>query len=441
MDIDYLDSIHKNTINSYFELSNYLDSLICGIILIECISKKIVYINDTALFLIGGNRKDIIDKLYQNIFCIETDDNNCSMKRKHDTGVFEQTLLTQYNKKMPVLKRISNLSVNGKDYYLESFIDITEQKQHEHYFKVMSETDQLTGLLNRVALEKLIANSYLTNSILQSDQVLIMIDIDYFKRVNDKFGHAVGDSVLKEFGLLLKKEVRENEYVFRWGGEEFLILINETEPNQAIRIAERLRIAIEKYIFSGAGLLTASFGVAKYKNKINFEHWFIQVDYALSIAKQNGRNRVQEWNNIWCAKDSQVQIKFLDSWLMNNETLDKEHLNLVNIANEILLNIKNDYDEYNIYTNILSLKDVLKEHFENEEKFLEEKEFKELEDHKIAHKEIIEEFELILEQLKSNNSDIKNILEYVLGEAIVYHMIAYDMKYIQGLKFNSENLS
>lgn len=122
---------------------------------------------------------------------------------------------------------------------------------------------------------------------------LVLFDIDHFKRVNDTYGHAVGDSVLIAVATLCEQNLRPTDLLGRVGGEEFAILMPDTEIDNAIRATERLRLAIAEMDFIEAADLkiTVSFGVTRFKQGLDFPGWLAQADEALYEAKRGGRNR------------------------------------------------------------------------------------------------------------------------------------------------------
>jgi len=167
--------------------------------------------------------------------------------------------------------------------------DITDKKRVEE----LSITDRLTGLYNRLKLDELFAH-YL--SIAKRHQALfsiILLDIDKFKSVNDTYGHQVGDSLLQEIAKLLKTNVRFEDAVGRWGGEEFLILLPNSNSEDARLLAEKLRSVIEAENFAYVGSRTASFGVATYHQNDDEKSMTARADEALYLAKESGRNRVE----------------------------------------------------------------------------------------------------------------------------------------------------
>jgi diguanylate cyclase (GGDEF)-like protein len=122
---------------------------------------------------------------------------------------------------------------------------------------------------------------------------LILIDIDFFKKVNDTYGHMVGDSVLHTFASVLKNNIREEDILTRWGGEELAIILPESSRAQGAILANKLRAIVEKYTFHNVKNLTASFGVTHVLPEESADETMRRVDIALYRAKTNGRNRVE----------------------------------------------------------------------------------------------------------------------------------------------------
>lgn len=165
--------------------------------------------------------------------------------------------------------------------------------------KDLSNRDPLTHLYNRRYFSE-ISNKFLSLSLRnENDLSIIILDIDKFKNINDTYGHNVGDKVIISLSNSLEKNIRESDVVARFGGEEFVILLNNTNLENSISIAEKIRKKIENIeILDGDNILkfTASFGVAEYDNKLDYEkieHTITRADNALYIAKENGRNQVK----------------------------------------------------------------------------------------------------------------------------------------------------
>ncbi|WP_318616363.1 sensor domain-containing diguanylate cyclase [Sporosarcina sp. YIM B06819] len=164
-----------------------------------------------------------------------------------------------------------------------------KQEQTVKDFKERSYTDALTGLRNRRYGEEVLAK-WITA---KKQFSMIMIDIDHFKRVNDTYGHQVGDDVLKFLAGKMNEVVREADVCVRLGGEEFIILLVKTDIKEAVMIAERLRINVSSTLCPTNEYLTISSGIGVYNDHTeSIEDLFNRVDVALYRAKMEGRNRV-----------------------------------------------------------------------------------------------------------------------------------------------------
>lgn len=122
---------------------------------------------------------------------------------------------------------------------------------------------------------------------------VVMVDIDYFKVVNDTYGHGTGDKVLIELTQQIKRIIRVSDVFARWGGEEFICLLPNTELEQALIVSEKIRAEIEKHEFQSVGNITISLGVAEVSPEVSIEKLIESADEALYRAKNNGRNRVE----------------------------------------------------------------------------------------------------------------------------------------------------
>jgi diguanylate cyclase (GGDEF)-like protein len=167
---------------------------------------------------------------------------------------------------------------------------ITRLNKH----KVLSITDKLTGVFNRLKLDEALNDEFNRSSRFKSNFGVIIIDIDYFKKITDTFGHLVGDQVLIEFAKILETNIRKIDVLGRWGGEEFMIICPETNFQGTIKVAQSLREIISEYEFLTVNKINASFGVSAYnKDDENIDKIIARADSALYKAKVNGRNRVE----------------------------------------------------------------------------------------------------------------------------------------------------
>ncbi len=158
--------------------------------------------------------------------------------------------------------------------------------------KRLSGIDKLTQADNRQRLDEVLQEELKRNDRYGTGLSAIMLDLDHFKEINDSYGHPVGDMVLKEIAGILKSNVRGCDTAGRWGGEEFLIILPQTDLPSAMAAAEKIRAAVEKTEFPVAGHVTCSFGVAAFREDDDQDRLLSRADKALYEAKRSGRNRV-----------------------------------------------------------------------------------------------------------------------------------------------------
>ncbi|MGB5866581.1 MAG: diguanylate cyclase [Arcobacteraceae bacterium] len=201
---------------------------------------------------------------------------------------------------------IKNKKKNGEEYWVLANIEptysssgkkigytsirqeITDKKRVEK----LSVTDKLTQLYNRVRLEEIFMVEIAKFHRYHTCFSVILIDIDFFKQVNDTYGHNVGDVFLRELSDLLRSSIRIDDVVGRWGGEEFIILSNNYSIEGVMRFAEKIRKTIEEHTFSTVGHKTASIGVSILNKEDTQESVVYRADKSLYQAKKLGRNRV-----------------------------------------------------------------------------------------------------------------------------------------------------
>ncbi len=152
--------------------------------------------------------------------------------------------------------------------------------------------DELTGLWNRRSFNQRLDEAIARTKRSGQPFCLIMMDLDHFKNINDTFGHQTGDSVLKEFSALLQDRRRDSDFSARWGGEEFILLLENTSAAHAAVLANELCGAVAQHPFVGIDGLTVSIGIAQFRADDNSQSLLVRADRALYLSKFNGRNRV-----------------------------------------------------------------------------------------------------------------------------------------------------
>jgi diguanylate cyclase (GGDEF)-like protein/PAS domain S-box-containing protein len=171
--------------------------------------------------------------------------------------------------------------------------DITERKRKQDEIAQLAHFDVLTGLPNRRNFDVVLPQEIARSARYRAPLSVAMGDLDLFKNINDTFGHQAGDAVLKRLAELIRTGLRRSDYVARWGGEEFTILLPETRLEVAEMLLNRLRTNIANQVIPEIGrVVTLSFGVAAYAKPDSPEDLLNRVDQALYLSKQTGRNRV-----------------------------------------------------------------------------------------------------------------------------------------------------
>lgn len=209
----------------------------------------------------------------------------------------ETIFISKKGKNIVVEGNINTRFENGRPVYTRGiFRNITDRKRLEEELRIAAITDKLTGLFNRSKLEDLMQQEIERARRYKNPLTIMMFDIDYFKRINDLYGHQKGDYVLKTVAQLVKNNIRITDFFGRWGGEEFIILLPETSLKNAELMSEKIRTIIESYSFNGTERITISCGVTEFIEEDTIDSLIKVADDALYLAKKQGRNKTIVWD-------------------------------------------------------------------------------------------------------------------------------------------------
>ena len=181
---------------------------------------------------------------------------------------------------------------------------ILEQKNRE--LETLASTDMLTGIRSRRNFFDIAEQYILTAKRENKPLAFVMLDIDFFKKVNDTYGHMCGDEVLKNLTKIVSANLRKSDIFGRIGGEEFAIMLNNVDKNGALNVAQKIRKEISNNILELKGIkinITASLGLAMLEHEDTLDSLYNRADKALYTSKQNGRNRVTEFSDVMCKVD------------------------------------------------------------------------------------------------------------------------------------------
>ncbi len=189
------------------------------------------------------------------------------------------------------------MHIDNSDKFIAFIQDVTKRntaiKEKEKFYNIATH-DYLTKIYNRQMFDDIYKREFKSYIRYKTPMSLILFDIDNFKKINDEYGHDVGDRVLKELVQVVEKNVRDSDVFARWGGEEFVILMKETTIDVAYEKADHIRQAIANHTIEGVGHVTCSFGVAAPGDEKHPLAIFKNADNALYKAKENGKNRVEK---------------------------------------------------------------------------------------------------------------------------------------------------
>lgn len=261
------------------------------------------YWNKASEELYGYTRKEALG---QNVLDLMVPEKLHQLVREHfaemaRTGepVPSSELTLVHKDGSPVVVRSNNSVISKADSTVEIFsvdIDLTEHKRFERQLEILATTDELTSLTNRRQFIKCAEHELERAKRFNHVFSLMVLDIDHFKRVNDSKGHAAGDATLQHLASVMKNSLRQVDIVGRLGGEEFAVLLPNTDLEGALVLAERLRksIAEQAAWYNGEPIhITTSIGVSTYVNDVDFDYMLRRADEALYEAKDGGRNQVK----------------------------------------------------------------------------------------------------------------------------------------------------
>lgn len=301
----------------------------------------------------------------------------------------------------------------------------------------MAFQDPLTSLYNRRRFQEVALNELEIS--IDKDNCLVMLDLDHFKLINDKYGHASGDLVLKKTASLLKTNLRESDIIARWGGEEFLILLSNVGLERGTAIAEKLRKALvdhQMFLEGNIVTITASFGVAlvERNNKDPLESGINNADDALYLAKANGRNQVAIYDPERSKPLTKVMINWNKKMECGEHEIDRQHKRLVELAGEMVNTAPLDDSCQESAEKLEKLIEEFLQHCQYEEHILKEINYPLLNEHTAIHGRLAREMATMKEACCTGNATISSIFSYILDNIVIGHMMTEDAKFIPYIK-------
>jgi diguanylate cyclase (GGDEF)-like protein/hemerythrin-like metal-binding protein len=317
---------------------------------------------------------------------------------------------------------------------LISLFDITVQKQAEETLRKLAIKDELTGLYNRHFLEAMI-DEQMERSIRYNYPISIAIlDLDYFKRINDNWGHPVGDMILKITADITSNNIRKSDFLIRLGGEEFLLIFPHTNLKVAVMIAEKIRKEIEAYTNPVVGKYTVSLGVTQRINTESFHTMYERADAAMYRAKNEGRNRVVSFESQADMPIAAVYLEWKVGWNSGNEYVDEQHKELLNYANSLMYLSLSNKDKEKAKQIVELLEKKIVQHFKYEEKVLRQISFPDYEEHVKIHQDLVDKFEALKASFLKGEMKPSLFFMFIVDDVVVEHLLEIDTKFFPYIK-------
>ena len=294
-------------------------------------------------------------------------------------------------------------------------------------------TDELTGVYNRKFFEKRVVEEMEIADRANEHISLIIFDLDRFKLVNDNFGHQFGDEVLKRTTQIAGDLIRKTDFLNRVGGEEFAIILPNTNKAQAVFVAEKVRKALEDNQHFKVGQVTGSFGVAERMKAESLRSWYKRADNALYQAKNTGRNRVVDSDKIDIPLVS-LQVQWRQEWNCGNDEIDEQHDKILQIANDLITKIYAGASHNECMDMIKLFLEYAVNHFATEERILMEIEYDGLIAHIKKHEYLTNKAIYLKECYEKKELQPAAFLSFIIDEVVVEHLTKEDTKFFALLK-------
>lgn len=305
-------------------------------------------------------------------------------------------------------------------------ISLEEERRLKDLNEALATTDKLTGLYNRHTLDCEAERAFAQAERYGEPLTVALFDLDHFKQVNDTWGHTVGDAVLQNTAQIVKGLVRRADQVFRVGGEEFLILMPQTDLAGAAAAVEKIRAALATTRHDQAGPVTASMGVAEKSRGEPFAELYKRADEALYRAKNFGRNRV-ECSETDASAIASMHLVWRPEWESGHPEIDAQHRKLLARADEFFgRSLQAHVESGKVLPLLDKVLAEITDHFAFEERVLAELDYPDTEAHKQKHAELVGKAARLREDYRTARINASAFIAFVLDEVVIGHMLEAD---------------
>lgn len=409
---------------------------------LELPSLRFSYVSPSVKYLRGWEAEEVMEhSIYRtftpNMLAAMQEALRTHLKRLEDgdktarVGSIELEVLHKDGHAIPV-ETAFNIILNAEGEPIQiigSSRDISERKAAEAIIRNMAFYDRLTNLPNRRMLEDRLQQLISSCQRLHSRMAMLFIDLDKFKPVNDQYGHAAGDWLLKQVAQRMLSVLRKTDTVARVGGDEFVVLLPDAKiAEHALNIAEKIRLELEQPFVMETGItlyISSSIGVVMYpENADNSRDLLRFGDEAMYYAKKGGRNKIELFKNP--AKEmipNTAELIWRDEFMCGQSDIDAEHQKIFKKASQLLqLSARSGKGQTEAMNALDQLLDDVAHHFAHEEIILAQFDYKDLQHHVEQHVHLLEQAQLLKEQAEHGEISLEGLVEYVISDVIVGHL-------------------
>ncbi len=326
-------------------------------------------------------------------------------------------------------------ALNQRAAHLAGELDLLKG-QLAHLEEIASH-DRLTGAWNRRQFEAASEAEANLARRRRSPLSLILLDLDHFKRINDTDGHPAGNTVLAGAAAAFRAALRTSDSLYRWGGEEFVVLSPATPLDGAVRLAERIRRALEAASFPSAEPMTLSAGVAEYLADEPREEWISRADQALYRAKEAGRNQVQADPTRSPQGTFQspglLELVWEDTYGSGHRLIDDQHMRLFTLANAVLSAALEGQAPAVTEGRVDELLFHTEKHFRDEEALLAKAGYPDLPQHRTEHARLLDDARRLQVDMKAGHVDFGRLVAYLATDLVRGHLLSEDCNYFSHL--------
>lgn len=294
--------------------------------------------------------------------------------------------------------------------------------------------DALTGIYNRYYFDRKVIEETERSERYAHPLSIILFDIDNFKIINDTWGHYTGDHVLKRIAGAASGSIRKGDIFARWGGEEFVVLLPNTDLTAAVKAAEKLKKEFETLSHPEIqAVVTASFGVTEFVRGETKGSWFMRADYAMFRSKNEGRNCVTGLDWVEAFPYVKIHLEWKSEWESGDPVIDGRHQEIVSLGNATL-DAMTDKESGNPVKAEAELIQHIKSHFLEEEAILRDISYPGAEEHAVTHERLLTRMNAFHSRFLTGELRYTAFFSFLLDEIIVGHLLGIDIRYFPYLK-------